>query len=82
MSRTHRRIAKAIVPREDPSAKTKVRVGKIVSVSGSTATVEINADIENPVAGVPIAPGLAVAAGQVVELTFTGRAPMVTDRIS
>lgn len=80
--RTRRRLAKAIAAPQVRSAARKTREAKVVSVGTGVATVEINADTENPIAGVPIAPGLTLTAGQVVELTFTGRAPLITRRIT
>jgi hypothetical protein len=78
--RNRRRLAKAMAPPKVP--KVTLHVGEIRSVTGSTAQIWLNGNSEVEVGPVPIAPGLTVAAPQIVEVTFVGQAPTITRRIT
>jgi hypothetical protein len=80
--RTRRQMARHLAGPRPLGAKETKHWGEIVSVTGSTATIYLNGNTSVQVGPVPIAPGLTIAAGQVVELTFEGQAPTITRRIT
>jgi hypothetical protein len=80
--RTRRQMARHLAGPKPLGAKVTHHLGEILSVSGSTAAIYLNGDTSVQVGPVPIAPGLTVAAGQVVEVTFEGQAPTITRRIT
>jgi hypothetical protein len=80
--RTRRQMARHLAGPKPLGAKETKHWGEIVSVSGSTAAIYLNGDTSVQVAPVDIAPGLTVAAGQTVDVTFTGQYPRITARLT
>jgi hypothetical protein len=80
--RTRRQMARHLASPKPLGARVTHHLGEIVSVTGTTAQIWLNGDTSVQIGPVSIAPGLTVAAGQVVELTFEGQAPTVTRRIT
>ena len=79
-ARARRRLAQVISTRTlDPPITA--HQGVVVSVQSGSCTVTIDAGTVN-VPGVPFAVGLSLAAGQVVDIEFVGRAPKIIRRVT
>ena len=79
-ARARRHLAAAISNRNlDPPISS--HVGVVVSVQAPTATVTVDGSVVQ-VPGVPYPVGFAPVAGWVVAVTFEGRAPRITARLS